>query len=62
MSFMTCTRSPVRVRRKMLLAIVPVTTDTHQDAACLAMQPGYDRALPDGVGLEEKEKIQNPIL
>ena len=59
---MTCTRSPVRVRRKMVLTTVPVTTDTNQDAACLAVQPGYDRTLPDGLGLEEKEKIQSPIL
>lgn len=58
---MTHTRLPVRVRRKMMLTIVPVTTDTNQDAVCLAVQPSYERALLDGLGLEEKEKIQNPI-
>lgn len=40
---MTHTRLPVRVRRKMMLTIVPVTTDTNQDAVCLVVQPSYER-------------------
>lgn len=58
---MACTRPPVRERRKTMVTIVSVTTDPNQDAAFLAVQPDHEKTLPDGLGLEEKKKIQKPI-
>lgn len=60
MPFMTYTRPPVRVRRKMMLTVVSVVTDTNQDAAGLVVQPDYVKASSRWTGTKGERENSRP--